>query len=266
MALRVQLGAMNRPWTEFTFDEALSGIAGAGFTHFGFLAQQKKQLVAAETSPEEAAAAVADVRRHKLEPAFNYSSISATATEDEGVSYIQRLIDHGQRLGIPVLLEMGAKPENAERYFAIMRRAAPYAAEHGVTIAIKPHGGLTTTGDECLRAVETVNHPGFRLCFDPGNLMYYAGERPEAELPKLAPYVVAMCVKDETGGNGPARSVSVTPGDGEVDFRAVFRILKDSGFEGRPAVVETLAGKTLDEVNQEAKRAHTFLTDVLASV
>jgi sugar phosphate isomerase/epimerase len=264
--LRVQLGAMNRPWTEFTFDEALSGIAGAGFTHFGFLAQQKKQLVAADTPAAEAAAAVAEVRAHKLEPAFNYSSIAATATEDEGVAYVQRLIDHGQRLGIPVLLEMGAKPENAERYFAVMRRVAPYAAERGVTIAIKPHGGLTTTGQQCLEAVQAVNHPGFRLCFDPGNLLYYAGETPQTMLPKLAPYVVAMCVKDETGGSGPSRSVSVTPGDGDVDFRAVFSILKDNGFEDKPAIVETLAGKTLDEVNREAKRAHTFLTQVLQSV
>ena len=60
-----------------------------------------------------------------------------------------------------------------------MRRAAPYAQEKGVTIALKPHGGLSTTADDTLRAIETVNHPAYRLCFDPGNLLYYAGLRPE---------------------------------------------------------------------------------------
>ena len=75
-----------------------------------------------------------------------------------------------------------------------------------------------------------------------------------------------MCIKDETGGSGPQKNVNVTPGDGDVDFPAVFRILKDHGFEGKPAIVETLAGSTLEEVNREAKRAYDYLTQVLHSV
>jgi sugar phosphate isomerase/epimerase len=184
--------------------------------------------------------------------------------EDDAVDWVARLVDNAQRAGAPILLEMGSRPEHAERYFAVMRRAGPYAEQHGVTIALKPHGGLSTTGDDCLRAVQAVDHPAYRLCFDPGNLLHYAGQRPEAELPKLAPYVVAMCVKDQTGGiRGP---VNVTPGDGDVDFPVVFRILNDHGFSGKPAIVETLGGATLDEVNHEARRAHTYLTQVLSAI
>src|SRR5689334_18820708 len=71
----VQLGSMNRPWAQFTFDEALDGIAGAGFHYFGFLAQQRKLLIAADSSPDEVDAAVAQVRRHGLEPRFIPSSV-----------------------------------------------------------------------------------------------------------------------------------------------------------------------------------------------
>ncbi|MGH2353838.1 MAG: sugar phosphate isomerase/epimerase family protein [Chloroflexota bacterium] len=266
MALQVQLGCMNRPWTQFTFDDALAGIAGAGFKYFGFLAQQRKMLIAPDTSPEDVDAAAAQVRLHGLEPRFIPSSVPRDLSEDDAVARVQRLVDTARRAGVPVLLEMGSRVENAARYFSIMRRAAPYAEQQGITIALKPHGGLSTTGDDCLRAVQTVDHPAYRLCFDPGNLLYYAGQRPEVELPKLAPYVVAMCVKDETGGDSPNRSVSVTPGDGDVDFSAVFHILNDHGFEGKPAIVETLAGSTLEEVNHEAKRAHTYLTQVLSSI
>ncbi len=258
---------MNRPWAQFTFDEALAGIAAAGFRFFGFLAQQRKMLIDATTAPEDVDAAVAQVRRHGLEPRFIPSSISLDQPEADAVAQVQRLVDNARRAGIPVLLEMGhSKPENYQKYFAVMRRAAPYAHQQGITIALKPHGGLSTTGDDCLRGVETVDHPAYRLCFDPGNLLYYAGQRPEVELPKLAPYVAAMCVKDETGGAGPDRSVSVTPGDGEVDFRAVFKILNDHGFAGKPAIVETLAGSTLDELNREAKRACEYLTQVLRGI
>ena len=263
----VQLGAMNRSWTQFTFEEALAGIAGAGFKYFGFLAQQRKMLIGATTSPEEVDETVAKVRSHGLEPRFIPSSISMDQSDADAVTQARRLIDNARRAGVPVLLEMGnSKPENYSRYFEIMRQAAPYAEQQGVTIALKPHGGLSTTADDCLRAIQTVDHPAYRLCFDPGNLLYYAGQRPEDELPKLAPYVVAMCVKDETGGSGPNRSVNVTPGDGDVNFPAVFRILADHGFAGKPAIVETLAGTSLDEVNREAKRGYEYLTQVLARV
>jgi sugar phosphate isomerase/epimerase len=263
----VQLGAMNRTWSQFSFDDALTGIAGAGFKYFGFLAQQRKMLVSAASTPEEVDEAVARVRAHGLEPRFVPSSISMEQSDEEAVAQVHRLVDNARRAGVPVLLEMGqSKPEHYDRYFGVMRRAAPYAESQGITIALKPHGGLSTTGEDCLRAVQTVDHPAYRLCFDPGNLLYYAGQRPEAELPALAPYVVAMCVKDETGGSGPQRSVNVTPGDGDVDFPAVFRILNDHGFAGKPAIVETFAGSSLEEVNREAQRGYNYLVQVLAGV
>ena len=262
----VQLGCMPRPWSKFSHDDALAGIAAAGFKYYAFLGH-KEATVDSETSPEVAQQLAARVRAAGLEPRMIYSATRIDADEDEVLARVKRLIDNAQRTGATTLIEGGTgKPENFETYFAIMRRAAPYAQERGVTIALKPHGGLSTTGDDTLKAVQAVNHPGYRLCFDPGNLLYYAGQRPEAELPKLAPYVVAMCIKDETGSNGPDRSVNVTPGDGEVDFPAVFKILKEHGFEGKPAIIETLGGSTLEEVNQEAKRAYSYLTQALASV
>jgi sugar phosphate isomerase/epimerase len=159
---------------------------------------------------------------------------------------------------------MGTKPENFDAYRSLMRRLAPYAQEHGVTIAVKPHGGITTTGDDCLRVLQAVDHPAYRFCFDPGNLLHYANERPETHLAELAPYAVAMCIKDETGGL--RGSVNVTPGDGDVDFPAVFRILRDAGFQG-PCIIETLAARdTPEAVDAEARRAHQFLTGVLAAL
>ena len=274
----VPLGCLNRPWSAFTFEETLAGVAAAGFRYFGFLTPHQNQpLLAPDASPEAVDAAAADLRRHGLAPAI-LPSFNALALPDEAaLARLHGLVDQAVRLDVRVVLEGGhGQPENYERYFALMRAAAPYAAERGVSFGLKPHGGLSNTGADCLAAVQRVNHPGFRLCFDPGNLLYYAGERPETVLPALAPYVVAMCVKDETGGQGG--SVTVTPGDGDVDFPAVFRILNDHGFAG-PCLVETLgaggstsagdsrAGEdTLAAVNREAVRAHRYLEDLLGSI
>ena len=257
---------MPRPWNKLAGEEALAGIAAAGFKYYGVLGHRELEITGAK-SAEDADAVAAHIRQHGLEPRVVASSTPLTGSEDEALAHIERLIDNAKRVGISVLIEMGtSKAELFEKYFAVMRRAAGYAQEQGVVIAMKPHGGLSTTSDDCVKAIKMVNHPGFRLCFDPGNLLYYAGERPETTLDKLAPLSVAMCIKDEMGGNGPNRSVNVTPGDGDVDFPAVFRGLKEHGFAGKPAIIETLGGETLDEVNREAKRAHHYLTELLASV
>lgn len=258
------LGCMNRPYNKFPFERALQGIAAAGFREYVPLQRQPDASVSADTSPEEAARLAATIARYGLHVSMLPSSLQLNGDDAAALAKGKQLVDHAAALKVPYLLEMGTKPELADRYFALMRQLAGYAQERGVVIAIKPHGGATTTGEDCLRVLRAVDHPAFRLCFDPGNLLYYANEKPETHLAELAPYCVAMCVKDETGGL--RGNVDVTPGDGDVDFKAVFRILRDKGFQG-PCVVETLAAKdTPEAVDAEAKRAYEFLRGVLAGL
>jgi len=270
VALDIRLGCMNRPWTWFPFERALQGIAAAGFSHFGLLRHGGgprrfggRLLIAPETSAEEAQAVAATIQRHGLQLLMLPNFVQLQGSDEDALSATQRQIDHCVRLGVRVLLEMGhGRPEAYERYFALMRRAAPYAAERGVVIALKPHGGLSNTGADTLAAVRRVNHPAFRICFDPGNLLRAGDSRPHDHLPTLAPYVVALCIKDAT--RGPSGTDHITPGDGEVDFRAIMRCLRDHGFSG-PALVETLAaGDTPEAVDASARRAFTFLSELLA--
>lgn len=253
---------MSRPYNQLPFERMLDGIAAAGFTEFVLMRRQPPAAIAAETPLEDASQIHETIAGHGLHIAMIPSSISLQGTDDEADEKGRALVDRAAALGVPYLLEMGAhNPEHYPRYLALMRRLAPYAQERGVTIAVKPHGGITTTAEDCLATLRAVDHAAYQLCFDPGNLLHYANERPEARLVELAPYTVAMCVKDETGGL--RGSVDVTPGDGDVDFPAVFRILRDHGFHG-PCLVETLAARqTIEEVDAEAKRAHRFLREVL---
>ncbi|NCA14220.1 MAG: hypothetical protein EBS89_08825 [Proteobacteria bacterium] len=80
----------------------------------------------------------------------------------------------------------------------------------------------------------------------------------------MRPYVVAVCVKDETGSNGPDRAVDLTPGDGDVNFPVIVKTLLDTSFHG-PAIVETLAPGSVDEVNDHAARAHRYLSSLIGA-
>lgn len=262
----IDLGCMNRPWAKHPFDEALAGIARAGFQSFGLLNNWNQDVkVTGDSDDAEADALGARIRDAGLALRMIPCSVPLDRGHDDAVGFVRNLARHAERLGVKILLEMGSSnPDRYGDYFAVMRDAAPAAADHGVTIALKPHGGLSTTSGDCLRAVERVDHPAYRLTYDPGNLLYYAGEAPEPALETLRPYVVAMCIKDETGGNGPDRAVDLTPGDGDVNFAAIIQSLRDSGFEG-PAIVETLAPGTVDEVNAHAARAHRFLSSLIGA-
>lgn len=256
----IDLGCMNRPWARHSFDAALAGIARAGFRSFGLLNNWNQDVKVTGDSDDAGADAVgARVRAAGLALRMVPCAVPLDRGHDGAVAWVRALIRHADRLGVRTLLEMGAShPDRYDAYFEVMRAVAPVAADHGVFLALKPHGGLSTTSDDCLRAIERVDHPAYRLAYDPGNLLYYAGEAPEPALARMRPYVVAVCVKDETGGNGPDRAVDVTPGDGDVGFPEIIKALLDSGFDG-PAIVETLGAGTVEEVDANAARAYRYL-------
>ena len=162
MAFRVQLGCMNRPWTEHPFERAVEGIRAAGFEHFALLRHGGKQLISPDSTPEEADAIAGAVKKTGLKLTMIPNFIRLDGSDEEALAATNRQIDHCKRVGARVLLEMGInKAPLYERYYAVMRKAAEHAAEQGVTIAIKPHGGFSRTAVETLadgaKTIEEIN-------------------------------------------------------------------------------------------------------------
>ena len=87
-----------------------------------------------------------------------------------------------------------------------------FAKEAGVMVLLKAHGGMCALAEDLLYAWNRLKHPSFGLCYDPGNIYYYTGEKAEEDLPKVAAHVSAMCIKDETGGkHGDSAHASLAP-------------------------------------------------------
>jgi sugar phosphate isomerase/epimerase len=121
-----------------------------------------------------------------------------------------------------------------------------------MVITVKPHGGISATATDLLRCIEIVDHPNFGIYFDPGNVIYYTGGDPLENLADVAPHVVGVCVKDETGGVDG--DVNIEPGTGDVDFERLFGTLQAGGFTSGPVMVECLGGDTLEDINVRAAR------------
>src|SRR5207249_6076938 len=65
-----------------------------------------------------------------------------------------------------------------ERQLQLMTAVAEHAHAMGMTLVMKPHGGIGGTAHGMAEAVRYMRSPGFGICYDPGNILYYEGIRP----------------------------------------------------------------------------------------
>ena len=87
------------------------------------------------------------------------SSVEA-APFDSATADIREQVDHARLLGVSWLINTGtAKPEHYEAWYRQMNYAASYAADTGIQIVTKPHGGVGL--ERCAR-----EHAGARRQLD----------------------------------------------------------------------------------------------------
>ncbi len=263
--MHIELGCLTRPYHPYTVEDTLAGIAAAGFKTVGVMGSHQKTPVIPADNPEAGIAHLASLLgQHGLK---NQVTISNTDTElpaDQAIAKLKGQIDLASRMGLSHFILCGTHDESKyEEWYVRTEQCLDYAQQRGVFVMLKAHGGMCALAEDLLYALKRLPHPNFGICYDPGNIYYYTGEKAEEDLPKVAKHVKAMCIKDETGGKHG--EVMLTPGTGLVDFPTIFRILNDNGFSG-PCWVECLGGSTLDEVNVEAKKCYDFISGVVGAI
>jgi sugar phosphate isomerase/epimerase len=261
-----QVGCYTRCFDQYDFRTALDGIAEAGYRYAGIMTAKGKSwvVVTPKTDPDEAAGIGRDVRERGLKTLSVYGDFAVAEGIEKGAQDLRRLIDNCGACGSPNLLIGGTTDEKVfDNYYKAVAEACPYAAEKGVTITVKPHGGQNATGPQCRRIIERVNKPNFRLWYDPGNVFYYSngGLDPVLDSEQVDGIVSGMCVKDWM----PPKEVLLTPGTGKVDFPAVFANLRKGGFTRGPLVVECVKRGEFAEVVAEAKKARLFVESLIRS-
>ena len=258
------IGCTTRPYGSLTFTEACEHIAAAGYTDVAVFANAGQVPVQADSTDTEIAETRKAAADTGLAPSMLIGSTKLNAGLEAAVDDYKRLIDNAAALGTKWLLDCGTGNEaHYADYFELMRQAAPHAAEMGVNITMKPHGGISLTVQDLLDANEKVNHPAFGICYDPGNIIYYTkGDlRPETDVAIAAPKVTTTIIKDCAVEDG-VPDVMVTPGEGLVDFETVLNGLVSGGFDG-PLYVECVGGTAVDEINRNTRATLKFVSDIL---
>ncbi|MDH2327109.1 sugar phosphate isomerase/epimerase [Cereibacter sp. SYSU M97828] len=145
-----------------------------------------------------------------------------------------------------------ATPEAWADMRATMAEACDLAGAAGVLLGIEPeHANVVRTLDDALRLAQELRTDRLRIVLDPANL-FEVGPAPDMAraVAAAAPLLGLVHAKDR-GVDGRV----MPPGDGAVDFPALFASLRAEGYRG--AVITH--GIDLPDVPQTARRLRDWL-------
>jgi len=269
---RFQLACMTLPYSRFPLARALEGIREAGYRHVAWGTTHREAgvetpVIAQDAPPAKARELGQRCRDLGLEPVMLFSGIYPE--HDDAIAIFTRRVAQAAAAGVGQVLTFG-HTEGARRELWIRRfkELGPVAADHGVLIVLKQHGGETGTGAACAAIVREVGHPAIQVNYDAGNVMDYLGLDPLKDIAACVPEIRSFCVKDHR--HFP-RDEDCGPGFGEIDH---YRLLSHAAFTGleMPLCCENISAPGLPapadpaELDRLARRAREFLDYVIRAI
>ncbi len=283
---RYKLGVMAGMYASVPLDDTLTRIRKAGYRYISMAARQGKDVVySPEMTKAERAGMLRRIRDHGIEPFMSLGGFSGDPQTEAGLQKYVAQLDLCADYEIPVMV--GAGPwyytkfpnlpkrerdwqEEVSRFYSGLEKALRHAESIHVTIALKPHTGITARAKDCIAVLKRVSSPNLKIAWDAGNVSYYEGVHPDPDLPDLAPQVKAVCLKDHLGLRGDDNFPVM--GQGQVDHELMFRTLFSAGFNG-PMAIERVDGRdggmrkvSLEAVDERLTAANKYLVPLLDRV
>jgi sugar phosphate isomerase/epimerase len=259
------IGCFNRAWTNWSYDDALDGIAAAGYKVTGLLSGHRgEEFTSSKASPEYLTNLKKRIQQRGLAVNMTAIRFRPEAPLTDNIADLHKQIENAARLELQFMLTFGVdQPKHYENFYRLMADAAGEGEKRGIHIVLKPHGGGSGASEEILRCLDKVGQPNFRIWYDAGNIIYYTGKDPVTELEPIAKYVTGFCAKDCPEPKGEVMSQF---GTGKVDFKGVFAKLKAARFNGPIMVEGVKVGATTDETTANARANREFLERTIASL
>jgi L-ribulose-5-phosphate 3-epimerase len=263
-----RLAASTNSYHTYSLEEALAGIAAAGFKSVELTSVPGwTEHVRRDAEVEEIAYVKQLLAQNGLE-AVSFSGHSDLVSE-AGMAEFRKALKIANKLGIRYATtstgghdasSAGSLEEQRNKFMANIRPLADEAAALGIDICLETHGGLLATGVIAKQLVQDIGKPNIGINYDPGNVIFYGGVQPEDDIKGSADTVTHMHVKDQIGGKGVWHFPAT--GTGEVDFDTIFNELENAGFNGVCSVEVEFQGEpwpSLDDVNAALKTSYEFV-------
>jgi sugar phosphate isomerase/epimerase len=267
-----RLAVSTNTYHSYSHEEALAGIAAAGYTSVELSSVPGWTEHVLRHSTNEQLDAVKDLlASHNLE-AVSMSGHSDLTT-DEGAEEFRHAIRIAKYLGIRYLTtstgghdasSAGTIDEQRAAVVPRIQQLADHAASEGIEICLETHGGVSATGALAAKLIESIDRPNVGINYDTANVIFYGKTRPETDIAAAAPFINHLHIKDQIGGPGVWNFPAI--GTGEVDFAPIFQALNDVRFAGPCSIELEFQGEpwpSLDEVRAALETSRTFLREFL---
>ncbi len=255
------LAGHTNSYHSYSFDEALAGIADAGYKGVELSAVPGwTEHVDVDGSPDEV--------RRQLD-GYGLTAVSLSGHSDlttkDGLAHGIKAVRWAAAYGLPIVnTAIGghwSEDENEGAFLENIGELAGAAEAAGVVVALEIHGDIMASGAVTLPLMERIARDEIRVNYDTANCEFYGEVAAVDDVASIAPYLAHCHLKDKVGGprvwNFPA------PGEGHVDFGAVLRALQSAGFDGPYSVEIEFEGEPwppLAEVNRAMGSAYRHLS------
>jgi L-ribulose-5-phosphate 3-epimerase len=243
----------------YSFDEALEGIAAAGFTSV--------ELSAVPGWTEHVTLNGTDEVRAKLDE-HGLTAVSLSGHSDlttkEGLEHGIKAVRWAARYGIPIVNTAvgghASQEESESAFLANIGELADAAEAEGVVVALEIHGDIMASGEKTLPLLGKIGRDSIQVNYDTANCEFYGGVKAVDDVGTIAPYLAHVHLKDTPGGKGVWNFPAI--GSGSVDFARVLQVLRDAGYEGPYSVELEFQGEPwppLADVNESMRRSYEHL-------
>jgi sugar phosphate isomerase/epimerase len=267
-----RLAVSTNSYHSYTLEEALAGIAGAGFTSVELSSVPGWTEHILRNASANDLQRVSDlVQFHGLE-AISLSGHSDLAS-DEGIAEFRKSLFIAKTLHIRYVTTStgghdasseGTVDEQRVAFLNRIRPLADEAAADGIQICLETHGGVSATGAMAAELVQEIDRPNVGINYDTANVIFYGEVRPETDIELAAPFINHLHIKDQVGGPGVWNFPQI--GSGEIEFTPIFAALEKVGFVGPCSIELEFQGEPwppLDEVESALRASREFLRPYL---
>ncbi|PSP72719.1 sugar phosphate isomerase/epimerase [Halobacteriales archaeon QH_9_66_26] len=195
---------------------------------------------------------------------FDPSVVTADDADREWrIEYTKRAIDLAALIGAPAVCLAtgrplpGTPPERAHEHLRdSLDSILDYAEEYDVDVGIEYEPELLVEcTEEVLALIDDIGRDSLGINLDVGHAAVY-GEDPAEAIRRSAGHVTGVHLEDIVGGIR-GKHYHRIPGEGDLDFRAIFDALDDVGYKG----FATLELYTYpDRPDEAAREAHEALS------
>jgi L-ribulose-5-phosphate 3-epimerase len=264
MAIKNRLGGHTNTYHTYSLEEALDGIAAAGFKYVELTAVRGWT----EHVPLEADAKVLGaIQRMMNKLGLIAISLSGHSdlTKKEGLKDGLKALDLCERMGIDIMnTAIGghySEDEDEEAFMGNIHELADAAAKRDIRLGIEIHGEITKSANAALPVLKRIGRKNVLINYDTANVEFYGGVKAVDDLPAALSKLVHCHLKDKRGEGRLWDFPAI--GKGHVDFKKVLGIMRKGGFEGPMSVEIEFKGEPwppLADVNKAMKASYKALS------